>query len=162
MNSEAAISRSEFDALFAQVEQLRADLSRHPSRAAEPAASPSDAEDASIVQLKSEWRLLKWLFGFAFTVLFAVLGVLYSELGSLRDAMTRGFELHEARLDSLDRRLTVVEEGQKHIVELLQRMEARMDEMDARFDRLETRLGRLESDVGEIKTLLTTRREDGA
>ena len=135
-----------------------------PSRAAPAVASATDAEFVR----QNEFRLFKWLAGFALASMLAGFGLLYQQMTDLRLSveqsraeMIREFgELRErlsrveTRLDGVGARLSRVETRLDGIEVRLSRVEARLDGVEARLNGVESRLDGVEARLNGVESRL--------
>jgi len=101
-----------------------------------------------------ENRLIKWILGAAFGLLFAVLGIFFSGY----NALNARFDSVNGRIDSAVTELRT--ENRAAITELKEELRATNARMDARFERMETRLERIDAKFDALMTELRAQRND--
>jgi len=111
-----------------------------------------------------ENRLIIWILGAAFSLLFAVLGIFlagYNTINERFDSVNARFDSVNERFDSVNARIdSVAAELRAEIRETNARMEARFEKMEARFEKMEARFERLDSKFDALMSELRSQRND--
>jgi len=122
-----------------------------------------------------ENRLIIWILGAAFSLLFAVLGIFLSGYNSINERFDSvNVQIHSVntRIDSVNARIdsavaelradskASITELRNELRETNARMEARFEKIDARFEKMEARFERLDAKFDALMSELRSQRND--
>jgi len=111
-----------------------------------------------------ENRLIIWILGAAFSLLFAVLGIFlsgYNTINERFDSINSRFDSVNTQIHSVNARIdSVAAELRTEIRETNARMDARFEKMEARFEKMEARFERLDSKFDALMSELRSQRND--
>jgi len=129
-----------------QAQPIEARVSALEARWEETVPTLATSRDLSELRAElqgSENRLIKWVLGAAFGLLFAILGIFFS-----------GYTSVNARIDS------VAAELRAEIRETNARMEARFERIESKFERIDAKFERMDAKFDALMAELRSQRND--